>query len=614
MNFDDGETIFYNNIIQHPSLMGLLTSRIVGMYVPVSAFFYAGEYQLSGGSAYAFHLTSLFIHAGVSVLALVFLRQLGFPAFVAFFSALLFAVHPVRAEPVCWIAAQTTLIFSFFYLLSLISWVRYRRGNASKWMIASLLFFLLSALSKSAAVTLPLLLPVLDWYLGVHKNKFSFKRYAYLLPFLSISVLLGAYTFLTRMQSGAVISINSKAISLLDRLLMISHTLLFYLYKLLLPFKLTITYPMAKEQGVWPFDYYLAPIGLAALCYLLYRFLSKTKVTGLAVALYVLPLSIMLPLFSVGTFELRSDRYLYIPALGLFLLLVHLAQFLPARVRWGLLLAFVAGYAYLGWQQSKYWENDAVCFKNCVDIYPNSVICNCNLGYGELINQQYQESINHYSKVLRLDSTCMECYNGRGQAYLNTRKIPEALADFDAAIQAGIVTPKLFLNRGKCLVILGRSVEALPALSRSLELEPKAPETYYFRAVAYEKTGAPDKAIADYSQAIQLNPNYVEALVNRGMLHYTAQHYPEAIADNTTALNISMSTIQPMILCNRANAYLLSGQLAPALADVNQALKINPAELRAYQTRAAVYQAMGNTAAAQSDLQKIQQMQASKGG
>ncbi len=609
MSFDDGQTVYYNNIIQHPTLVGLLTSRIVGMYVPVSAFLYAGQYQLSGGNAFAFHLTSLVLHAAASIAAFAFLRQLRFSAFVSFFAALLFAVHPFRAEPVCWVAAQTTLVFSLFYLLSLISWVRYRQRNTSKWLIASLVFFLLSALSKSAAVTLPMLLPVIDWYLRVHKDGFNLRRYAYLLPFMAISVILGAYTFFTRTEDGATIAISNKSLNVLDRVLMISHTLLFYLYKLVLPFNLTISYPMVKEQGVWTFDYYIAPILVAGLIYLVYRSLSKGKVTMLGVVLYLLPLSIMLPLFSVGNFELRSDRYLYIPALGVFLLLVYFSQNLPVKLRWGLWLTVAAGYSFLGWQQSKFWKNDATCFQNCVDIYPNSVTCNCNLAYGELLTYQYQKSIDHYSRVLKMDVTCMECYNGRGQAYLGLRKIPEALADFDAAIAAGIITPKLFLNRGRCLVLLGRSAEALPDLNRSLELEPRSPLAHYFRAVAYQKTNAPEQAVADYTQALQLNPKYVEALIDRGMLHYSVQHYPEAIADLTQALQMAPPNMQAMILANRASAYLQSRQLEAGLADANQAMAMNAGDVRIYQIRAALYHALGRTAEAEADAQKMQQLQ-----
>ncbi len=604
MSFDDGETIYYNKVIQHPTLIGLLTSRIVGMYVPVSAFLYAGVYQLSGEDAFGYHLTSLILHGGVSICAFTFLRKLNLSVFVAFISALLFAVHPVKAEPVCWIAAQTTLVFTLFYLLSLISWVQYRQKNQQKWLWFSLLFFALSALSKSAAVTLPLLLPVLDWYLGVHKRFFRVRQYAYLLPFLLVSISLGAYTFFTRTESGAAISMSNKTFNLFDRLLMVSHTLLFYIYKLIIPLDLTISYPMVKTGGAWTFDYYLAPVVLGGLLYLLYRSFSKERLAGLAAGLYVLPLSIMLPLFSVGTFELRSDRYLYLPSLGVFLLLTHLTERLPKFLKWGLWLSIAAVYAFLGSKQAKYWENDAVCFQQCVDIYPNSITCNCNLAYGELLDHQYEKSIAHYSNVLAMDTTCMECYNGRGQAYFQVRKLKEAYDDFTIAIAAGIVTPKLFLNHGKCLIGLNRPAEAIPDLDRSLELEPKSDEAYYFRAIAQEKTGNLEKALADYTSAINLKPLALEAIMGRGTLQFNTKHYPEAIADFSTAVNMAAPALKPMVYNNRASAYLQTGQYEEAVKDADKALALNPQYANAYRTRGTAYMQLGQTAKGQADLQR----------
>ena len=76
----------------------------------------------------------------------------------------------------------------------------------------------------------------------------------------------------------------------------------------------------------------------------------------------------------------------------------------------------------------------------------------------------------HQAGSCRADPTTVEAYNGRGQAYFFLRKFDLAQADFTKAIEAGIVTPKLFLNRGKCRVHLGKFSEAIPDFDRSIEL------------------------------------------------------------------------------------------------------------------------------------------------
>jgi tetratricopeptide (TPR) repeat protein len=264
---------------------------------------------------------------------------------------------------------------------------------------------------------------------------------------------------------------------------------------------------------------------------------------------------------------------------------------------------------FLAIKQTSVWEDGVKLFENCTEKTPESSLCQCNLAYNQLLSNDFQSSVRHYTDALEYDPNTVEAYNGRGQAYFQLRKFPEALADFSKAIEAGIVTPKLFLNRGKCLVILNRAAEAMPDLNRSIELEPKSPEAFYFRGLADEKEGNLEKAISDYGQAIKLNPNYVEAMVNRGLLLAKSTRYAEAVDDYSAAFAISAPQVQPMILNNRAFSLLKSGKLDEALKDANKALEINPNYPFAYNTRAAIYQQLGQAAKAQADLAKVQQLQ-----
>ena len=610
--FDDDKAILYNHALRQPSLGNFFSGQNLGMYAPVTWLAYWLGSAFSGQDAWGYHLISLLLHTINSVLVFSLLRQLTGRHWAAFAAALLFAVHPVQAEAVCWAAALSTVLFSTFYLVSALAYLRWTKVEKNGWLVLSVGIFLLSSLAKSAAVTLPLVLLAIDYYqLGWPKRKYWLAK----LPYLAISLFFGFKTFLTRAQEGHDIQASSSVFSVLDRCWMVTQTILFYPVKLLIPFGYSLDYPFLKSAGVWPWTYYAAPIVLAGLAVLVWKKMRSQREVLLGLALYILPLSVMLPFNTVGSFELRSDRYMYLSCVGLFFAAAMALQKLPtAGLRNGLLIALGLVLSVLGYQQSTVWKDGVHLFENCVDKTPESSLCHCNLGYNDLINYDNPGAIQHYSAALKYDPGVVEAYNGRGQAYLGVRKIPEAFADFDAAIRAGIVTPKLFLNRGKCLVLLGRPAEALPDLHRSLELEPRSPEAYYFRAVAHQKTNAPDQALADYSQALLLNPKYVEALIDRGMLQYSAQRYPQSIADLTQALPIAPAPMQVMVLSNRASAYLVSGQLDLALADANRALSLNANDARLYQLRATVYHALGQETEAQADLQKMQQLQPRSGG
>lgn len=607
MVFDDDKAIRYNQIIKNPTLAGIFGSNNLGMYAPVTWLGYALVYALAGESASAFHTFSLLLHIGCVVTVFQLLNSLKIKREVSFFTALLFALHPMQVEATSWIAGQSALTFSLFYLLALLAYVRWQDTARPLFYGLTLLAFMASILAKSAAVTLPLLLLALDWY---KTGRVTMKNVLGKLPFFAASLAFGLYTFATREAEGHNLVVASKAYSLFDRFLMVCHSLLFYPYKLLIPFNLSIFYPMEKTDGAWSIDYYLAPLAVAGLAWFAWKQAQKIREIGLGSLWYFLPLTVMLPYVSVGTFEMRSDRYIYVSSAGFLFLVVWLAQKLEPNLRRGILAAAAGGLAVLTFFQTQNWKNEVAAFKNCVDKYPNAPLCNCNLAYGELLNFDFENSAKHYTQTLALDPGYVEAYNGRGQAYFELRKFPEAFSDFDKAIKAGIVTPKLFLNRGKCHVILNRPAEAIPDLTRSLELEPRNPDTYYFLAVAQGKTGDVVNSLKNYSKAIELRPDYIEALVNRGLIYYNSFRYDEAIADYTAA--IAAKPDVAIAFNNRANAYLKTGQKDKALADVTRAIQLQPNNVKNYETRAAVFSALGMTTEMESDLLRISKMQGGK--
>lgn len=605
--FDDDKAILYNRALQNPSFAKFFAGQNLGMYAPFTWMAYGLGSIVSGQEAWGYHALGLLLHAFNAVLVFTLFHRMTGHRWAAFFAALLFAVHPMQVEAVSWAAALSTVLFSSFYLLSLVAYLKWLQHDAvaTRWLVTSLLCFAAACLAKSAAVTLPLVLIVIGFY----RNKNQLRKFwLSIIPYIFISLIFGLYTFSTRAQEGHDIEARSAVFSLADRFWMVCQTLLFYPVKLLLPVGYSVSYPFVKMNGVWPWTYYAAPLALVALSFLAWKKWRHQPDFLLGIAFYLLPLAVMLPFRTVGSFELRSDRYVYLSCAGLFFLAGLWLDKLKTPLKNGLMAAFAIGFGFMAFRQTSVWKDGVALFRNCVEKTPESSLCQCNLAYNQLISLDFDGAVYHYSEALKYDPSTIEAYNGRGQAYFQLRQIPQAFEDFNNAIRSGIVTPKLFLNRGKCLVMLNRPQEAIPDLTKSIELEPKSAETYYFRAVAYDKTGNLEAAITDYGNAIRLNSNYVEALVNRGIIYFDARRFEESIADYSAALQVASANVQPMILVNRANAYLQTGRYAAAIDDATQALTINPQYGRAYHTRGAVYLKMGDTQKAQADLLKAQSL------
>jgi len=603
--FDDDKAILYNTALQAPTLAKFFSGQNLGMYAPLTWMAYWLGVSLSGQEAWGHHLIAWVLHALSALLVWRFLYTLTGQSFPALFAALLFAAHPIQTEAVAWAAAMSTVLFAFFYLLSLNSYVVYRtaaRGTAA-WYALALLFFALSSLSKSAAVTLPLVLVAVDWCCF---NRPLRRILADKLPFLVISLGFGLYTYSTRAQEGHDIDTASMAFSTVDRLWMVSQTIWFYPFKILLPIGFSIAYPFVKTGGSWPLTYYMALPALLLAGGLVWHFKRHDRLFLLGTALYLLPLTVMLPFQTVGTFELRSDRYAYLSIIGIAWLLAGVVQQWREPVKTSVLAGVTGLLVILSSQQTAVWKDGVRLFSNCVDKTPEAALCQCNLAYNELITFQFDRAIVHYSNTLRLDSTYIEAYNGRGQAYLRLQKIPEALSDFNNAIRFGLSSPKLFMNQGKCLYGTDQYAEAIPALTRSLELEPKEAETWFYLGMSRLKTGDANQARKDLDKALSIKPDYPEAYEALSQYYMQNGQMQQAIeqCDRLLALDPNRLTA----LSNRGYAKLLSGKPDAALADVDEAIRRNPSFVQAYRVRAAIYRQMGKDRQATEDLERAQQL------
>ena len=111
------------------------------------------------------HIVNLFFHLCNIVLVYRFTQLLIKNNTAAILISLCFAIHPMNAEAVDWISARSSGMYTFFYLFSLIQYIKYlHTNNQIKHLVICCLFFILSLLTKAQAVTLPVILILIDFY------------------------------------------------------------------------------------------------------------------------------------------------------------------------------------------------------------------------------------------------------------------------------------------------------------------------------------------------------------------------------------------------------------------------------------------------------------------
>ena len=107
----------------------------------------------------------------------------------SFFTALLFAIHPMRVESVTWISERKDVLYGFFFVAGCLSYLYYLDSDRQrKYLIISLVLFILSCLSKAQAVVLPVVFLLFDYW---RDRKIDTRVILEKLPFLVFSLLFG---------------------------------------------------------------------------------------------------------------------------------------------------------------------------------------------------------------------------------------------------------------------------------------------------------------------------------------------------------------------------------------------------------------------------------------
>jgi len=317
-NWDDDGYILNNSSIQTLSkenTKSIFSSFHMGNYHPLTTLTYALEYHFFGLNARYYHFNNLVLHLLNVFFVFVLVGLLFGRNNMALIAALLFAIHPMHVESVGWISERKDVLYALFFLLSLIMYLKYSENNQIKFYALSILFFLFSLLSKSAAVSLPMVL-VACLFFRESGNGFALKKYVLLFPFFALSLLFG---IIALKSQGASTQYLTPDYTIIQRLFTGHFALLFYMYKFVLPFNLSAFYPHPTlTNGVLPTLYYLSPIIVWGIFAGLYFFLIRhKKVFVFGLLFFLFAIILVIQFIPVGG-AITADRYTYVPYIGLY--------------------------------------------------------------------------------------------------------------------------------------------------------------------------------------------------------------------------------------------------------------------------------------------------------
>ena len=586
-NYDDDIGIITNAAIRDFSFMGIkntFSTFTLGMYMPMTMLCYSILYQLSEYNAFAYHFFQILIHLINILLVFKLIRKLNFSNEVALITASLFALHPFQVESVSWVAALSTPLYACFYLLAILQYLDFRQDKSKSAFVKSILFMILACLSKSTAVTLTPVLLLFDFHL--HRDLKSMKVWVEKIPFFVVSLFFGVLTFYSRNSGGDSLSI-SAGFSIFDRFLMISHTICFYWLKLFLPINLNLWYPFYKENGAWSWDYYVAPLLLLSLAY--YVFFKAEKWRNLLIfslLFYLFVIGLSLPLAKTGAMEMRSDRYNYLPCVGIFFLVGVFYNYLKDKkigVLYAKIMLVLLGsfYAFQTFERSKIWKNSITLFSDFLSKNPNEITPYYNRGLAYMAEKKFVAAEADFAKVSKLDSHYWGSDTRKGDCNMQLKKYKEAIFDFEKSLNENPNQANTWRNKGFCKIQLADYQAAVKDLEKSNSLNDSNEDTYYNLGIAYGAMQQNEKAKENYTKAITLKPKYPEALINLGNIFALEKNTDSALNNYNKAIAITSEF--PNVFLNRGRVFMDKKMYQEALADFEKYVKLNPNDPRGAQ-------------------------------
>jgi hypothetical protein len=540
VTWDDSLYILGNEHIKKLNLTFIRWAFVdfhTGNWHPLTWISHALDYAVWGPNPFGHHLTSIIIHSInaflVTLLAITLVEKHSgqercesyertsmpkIPVLITgIVTGLLFGIHPLHVESAVWISERKDVLYSFFFLLALLEYIRYAscigvqdsdgeiHQRALRAYVSALLLFILAAISKAMSITFPVILIIVDWYplrrlrTAEERGRAFFEK----IPFILISLLLACIAIFAQSTAHAF-PLEEYPIPLRFRVMNAAKSIMAYLIHMVLPRDLIPLYPHPFfGNPVFTSPQYIVPvIAVMSISVCSFLFVKRNKLWFAVWASYVVMLLPVLGLIQVGA-QGMADRYTYLPSVGPFLVIGLATGWVGERIvaggekktAWATLMIALCLIAIL---LSSVTIKQIHIWKNGVTLWGHELA---------VLNKQSSQSFFVY----------WTAYIGSGQAHVKNGSFENAVDDYSKAILIKR-NAEIYQQRANAYIKMGKYEEAIEDITSAISMDPKSAVLYYNRGTAYAKHGSFSEAVDDLSKAISLStvPN-ADYYRNRGI-------------------------------------------------------------------------------------------------
>ena len=654
--FWDDDTHLYQNItvrtLDAEHIGDIFTGIVNKTYIPLTSLSFAIEHHYFGFEPFIYHLDNLLLHLGVVALVFFFGLRLGLSAAGSGIAALLFGIHPMHVESVAWVTERKDVLYSLFYLASMVSYSRYLDFTKSTpslqikkpylFLFLAVIFGVLSMLSKPMALSLPLILFLMDWFYGRKISRGA------ILEKLPLIVAIACLTWVTYSIHARV---PGKG-GFYEGALIWIWTFTFYIKQFVYPTVLVPVYQLPKPVTVMNPEYLIAAIVTCLIVLMLVRF-RKNRLFIFAMAFYFFSVFFLLRYDEAKDANIVADRFMYLPSLGICALTGYgfqrLWEFRARRSRVFAMIVLLIAAGTLSvktYKQCQIWNNSISLWKHQLSAYPKEAISLNNYAASLREEQEYKDAekiyreymklqpekspvqlseeaahqlqkVNYivglYTKAIKESPGFIASYYHLANLFRDTGRIPEAVDAYKKTLSLDHTYKDAHFSLGGLYRKAGDHVQAVYAYDQTIRLHPEDEDVYVAVISDYTDALKEDPGNAAYLQArtkamdtftrmISAKPPRPTSFFNLGVLYGEMGNFQRAVS--AYQMVFDMNPDHSNALYNLGNIYRDQGRLSDALKMYERAIKADPRKSNAFLSIGTIFERQGKPENAKESFQK----------
>jgi len=475
-----------------------------------------------GNQPWGWHLTTILSHVLTTLLVYLLAWRLGIGRNAGLLAALIFGLHPAHIEAVAWVSGVTEPLLGILLIASFLSYVQSRveGAQAVKWKVISLVLFALAMLEKETALILPGFLLVYEWIWGAEWGSASQERriltwcggaLSRIWPYF----LLVALYVPARIHALQGFNHPVTPLSVAHLVFTWPSLIGFWIRHLVWPVGLSTFYDFPAVLHPTLRNFILPAIFDVCVGLALFVCVRSSRPASFFALWLVLPLIPLLDLRVFVANDFAHDRYLYLPSVGLAVLVaMFLEKVCWGSAQWrgipasllaaGLCLAAALSYGTIA--ESYYFKDNLTFYAYNVARAPHNPDAEANYATVLAEGGQYAPALERFLDVVNHHPNHWAATYDLAFTYYKLGNLPEAERYFLQAIRINPNKPDEYLYLGMTRFKSGRTAEAIECVRLAIAIRPTGFGYHFALGVMLKTQGDLTGALREFREELANNP------------------------------------------------------------------------------------------------------------